>query len=97
MSEIDWSTVTDRDLIAEARKRIDAGDIDGDDLGIESECDCDYLGQFSDAGGGIDMYLVDEARSRFMRREYREALWNIEKALGNDFAGLSEIVPEGGK
>lgn len=42
-------------------------------------------------GGGIDMHCVDEARSRFMRREYRETLWNLEKALGTGFSGLSDI------
>jgi len=94
MSDLDWSTVTDRDLIAEMRKRMDAGDIAASDLDIDTECDCDLAFPPDDAGGGIDMHCVDEARSRFMRREYRETLWNLEKALGNDFAGLSDIALE---
>lgn len=91
MNDIDWATVTDRDLIAEMRKRLKAGDIGADDLGIETGCDRDLVFGDDDAGGGIDMELVDEARSRFMRRQYREMLWNLEKALGYDFAGLSDI------
>lgn len=90
MADLDFTAVTDRDLIAEMRKRMEAGDIEASDLDIELECNGACLGD-DDAGGGIDMHCVDEARSRFMRREYRETLWNLEKALGAGFAGLSDI------
>ena len=75
------------------RKRMDAGDISASDLDIDVECD-GSCAMIDDAGGGIDMHCVDEACSRFMRREYRETLWNLEKALGHNFAGLSDIVLE---
>lgn len=42
----------------------------------------------------IDLNCLEEAAVRFKRREYREALWQLEKALGRDFIGLSELTPE---
>lgn len=93
MNDADWMKISDADLVAEVNRRIEHGDITANDLDIAVHWeDCGDL--FGDAGGGIDMHLVDEARSRFICRDYRETLWCLEKALGNEFAGLSDLLPE---
>lgn len=51
MADLDWTTITDRDLIAEMRKRMETGDIEASDLNIEFECNGACLGD-DDAGGG---------------------------------------------
>ena len=94
MSKIDWDAIDNDELITEVRARMKIGTIEADDLGIDTNLCVECGEPWREAGGGIDMHLVDEAHSRFICRDYREALWCLEKALGNEFAGLSDLLPE---
>lgn len=85
--------VSDEALIDEVNKRLAAGDIEAEAIEIKPELE---------AGGGIreedaalediDTAALEEAAVRFARRDYPETLWNLEKALGREFAGLSDLV-----
>lgn len=84
-------TATDFDsdrLIELTNAAIKDGLIEPDDLQIGGDPD------FDDEDGVCDMHALDEAAARFRRREYREMLWQLEKALGPAFIGLSDIKPE---
>ncbi|KQT50310.1 hypothetical protein ASG47_19595 [Devosia sp. Leaf420] len=39
----------------------------------------------------ININALGEAAARFARREYEDMFWNLEKALGRRFRGLSDL------
>jgi len=41
-----------------------------------------------------DLDALEEAACRLRRREYREALYQLSKALGRDFDALASLRPE---
>lgn len=63
--------------------------IERDDLHLKDDPD-----GADDPFGGLDSHALDEAAARFQRRDYREMLWNLEKALGSAFQGLGDLKPE---
>ncbi len=90
----DLAGATDELLTIEVNKRLNAGDIDADDLEVGDDDDGSSFFGSEDEGGVCDVHALDEAAARFRRREYREMLWQLEKALGAAFAGLSDLKPE---
>lgn len=89
MSASPLAEISDEDLVAEVHKRIRAGDVDPEDIQIGSDPDENF---YEDPI--LDHHALDEAAVRFARRDYRETLWNLEKALGYAFSGLSGLKPE---
>lgn len=69
-------------VLEEVRRRMRAGEIDRDE----------FEGIADPFGDEVDRFCLEEAAARFRRREVREAIWNLEKALGPDFIGLTHSL-----
>jgi hypothetical protein len=88
------SQVSDAALIAEVDARIKAGIIKLDMLGLAAADDDAVIikTDTTEAMDEVDWHALEEAQVRFARRDYPETLWNLEKALGRDWLGLSDLV-----
>ena len=84
------SQVSDATLIDEINRRLKAGNIDADALAIPAVSDDD--GVDPEIEPDVDRYALEEAQVRFARRDCPETLFQLEKALGRGFLGLSDLV-----
>lgn len=90
--EPDMEKIANETLVQTINARLATGDIDASsiELGDDDE-------EENEAGGGMDELdpnALDEAAVRFRRRDYTETLWELEKGLGPNFAGLSDFKLE---
>jgi hypothetical protein len=77
--------MSNRALMAEVRRRYARGEIRDNRF--------DFLHSY-DFEGIEDAHALTEAVHRWQRREYRETLYQLERALGRDFMGLGDMKPE---
>lgn len=90
----DWlKDATDDEFAHELERRIKAGEIDIDDWADAEPWDGSVHLLYA---GDVDLNLgaLDEAIVRLQRKDTREALYQLEKAMDGKLHGLADLRPE---